>query len=100
MFLLHPFTDDEWAERGGYPGAKSSKKRAQLGKGAFAITYRMMWRAGTEEGGVKAEQVSAPATPMPHNSRPPNPHTKDILHATALTHPQPRPCALCCAWFT
>ena len=49
------------------PGLKGKKKRAQLGQGAFAITYRVVGRAGMEAKGVKAGQVCAPCVLSPEN---------------------------------
>jgi serine/threonine protein kinase len=46
---------------GGGAGVKG-KKRAQLGKGTFAITYRVVGRAGVEASGVKEEQLYAVKT--------------------------------------
>ena len=88
MFELCPFTEQEWAERGGKRGA-NCKKRAVLGKGAFAITYRVVGRA--EASGVKAGQRYAVKT---INAETLDDHSMDISSVnkevevlTTLAHP-------------
>ena len=54
QFEYFPFSDAEWAARGGYLRARGKKQRSQLGEGAFAITYRMEARRGMEAIGIQA----------------------------------------------
>jgi len=90
MFELYPFTEQEWATHGGKRGA-NCKKRAQLGKGTFATTYRVVGRAGMESSGVKAGQLCAVKTISAETL---DDHGMDILAVnqevavlTKLSHP-------------
>ena len=90
MFEYSAFSESEWTARGGMPGAKG-KRRAQLGKGAFAITYRVVGRAGMEASGVKAGQLCAVKTisaeTLHENSMDVAAVNQEVEVLTRLSHP-------------
>ena len=83
MFNFCPFTDKEWVARNGMPEVKGKKKRSELGQGTFAITYRVVGRAGVEESGVDDGQAcSLRNHPLPN-------HVAQCLYRTGARRQRP-----------